>query len=60
MNKHVTPQILRHTTATLALQNGMPIADISKLLGHEKIETTMIYAHTCMETVQAGHRKYVV
>jgi integrase/recombinase XerD len=60
MNKHVTPHILRHTTATLALQNGMPIADISKLLGHEKIETTMIYAHTCMESVQAGHRKYVV
>lgn len=60
MQKRVTPHILRHTTATLALQNGMPIADISKLLGHEKIDTTMIYAHTCMESVQAGHRKYVV
>ena len=58
--KRVTPHIIRHTTATIALQNGMPIADISKLLGHEKIETTMIYAHTCMESVQAGHRKYVV
>lgn len=60
MHKHVTPHILRHTTATLALQNGMPIADISKLLGHEKIDTTMIYIHSSMETVQAGHRKYVV
>lgn len=60
MQKHVTPHVLRHTTATLALQNGMPIADISKLLGHEKIDTTMIYVHTCMESVQAGHRKYVV
>lgn len=60
MQKHVTPHILRHTTATIALQNGMPIADISKLLGHEKIDTTMIYAHTCMESVQVGHRKYVV
>lgn len=60
MRKHVTPHILRHTTATLALQNGMPIADISKLLGHEQISTTMIYAHTCMESVQAGHKKYVV
>ncbi len=57
---HVTPHILRHTTATLALQNGMPIADISKLLGHEKIDTTMIYAHTCMESVQEGHKKYVI
>lgn len=60
MQKHVTPHVLRHTTATLALQNGMPIADISKMLGHEKIDTTMIYAHTCMESVQAGHRKYVI
>lgn len=60
MQLHVTPHILRHTTATLALQNGMPIVDISKLLGHEKIETTMIYAHTSLDSVQAGHRKYVV
>lgn len=60
MSKRVTPHVLRHTTATLALQNGMPIADISKLLGHEKIDTTMIYAHTCMDAVQAGHRKYIV
>lgn len=59
-NKHVTPHVLRHTTATMALQSGMPIEDISKLLGHERIDTTMIYAHTSMETVQAGHRKHVV
>lgn len=58
--KHVTPHILRHTTATVALQNGMPIEDISKLLGHESIDTTLIYAHTSMETVRAGHQKYIV
>lgn len=58
--KHVTPHILRHTTATMALQSGMPIEDISKLLGHEKIDTTMIYAHTSMESVQAGHRKHII
>lgn len=58
--KTVTPHVLRHTTATLALQNGMPIADISKLLGHEKIDTTMVYAHTSTESVQAGHKKYVI
>lgn len=60
LQKHITPHVLRHTTATIALQNGMPIADISKLLGHEKIDTTMIYAHTSMESVQSGHRKYVI
>ena len=58
--KNVTPHVLRHTTATLALQNGMPIADISKLLGHESIDTTMVYAHTSTETVQAGHKKYII
>lgn len=56
----ISPHILRHTTATIALQNGMPIADISALLGHENIDTTMIYAHTSTDSVQSGHRKYVV
>lgn len=58
--KHVTPHVLRHTTATMALQSGMPIEDISKLLGHENIDTTMIYAHTSMDSVQSGHKKYIV
>lgn len=60
ISKPVTPHVLRHTTATTALQSGMPIEDISKLLGHESIDTTMIYAHTSMESVQAGHRKHIV
>lgn len=59
-DKTVTPHILRHTTATIALQRGMPITDISKLLGHEKIDTTMIYAKTSLVNIQAGHRKYIV
>lgn len=60
ISKPITPHVLRHTTATTALQSGMPIEDISKLLGHESIDTTMIYAHTSLESVQAGHRKYIV
>lgn len=59
-NKTITPHVLRHTTATTALQSGMPIEDISKLLGHESIDTTMIYAKTSLENVQAGHRKHIV
>lgn len=58
--KRITPHILRHTTATTALRNGMPIADISKLLGHEKIDTTMIYAKSSLSDVQAGHKKYII
>lgn len=60
IQKHVTPHVLRHTTATMAMESGMPIVDISKLLGHEKVDTTMIYAHVSNADVQAGHRKHVV
>lgn len=60
IQRHVTPHVLRHTTATMALKSGMPIADISKLLGHEKVDTTMIYAHVSTEDVQTGHRRHVV
>lgn len=60
VGKHITPHILRHTTATNAMRNGMPVEDISKLLGHSKIDTTMIYAKTSLANVQAGHKKYIV
>lgn len=60
ISKHVKPHVLRHTTATTAIQNGMPIEDISKLLGHSKIDTTMIYAHTSIEHVQLEHKKYII
>ena len=60
IGKHITPHILRHTTATIALNGGMPIEDISKLLGHESVDTTMIYAKTSMEDVRMRHKKYVV
>ena len=58
--KEVSPHILRHTTATTALQSGMPISDIRILLGHENLETTMIYAETSVENVRAGHKRHIV
>lgn len=60
VGKHVTPHVFRHTTATSALQSGMAIADISKLLGHESIDTTMIYTHSSVQDVQAAHKKHIV
>lgn len=60
VKKPVSPHVFRHTTATTALSNGMPIEDISSLLGHENIATTMIYAKASVENVQNGHKKYVV
>lgn len=57
---HVTPHVLRHTTATTAIENGMPLEDISKLLGHSNINTTLIYVKTTVEHVKAEHKRCVV
>lgn len=45
ITKHVTPHTLRHAFATHALRAGNDIRTIQDLLGHEHVETTMIYLH---------------
>lgn len=59
-DKHITPHTMRHTTATQALKNGMPIQDIQKLLGHENVATTMIYAKTSLDEVRSKHQTCVL
>lgn len=58
--KHVTPHIIRHTTATQAINNGMAIEEISKMLGHASVETTMIYAKVSKENIQTQHSKCII
>lgn len=58
--KNAHPHRFRRTAATLALNRGMPIEQVSQMLGHEKIETTTIYARSDKENVKASHKKYVV
>lgn len=41
--KAVTPHVLRHTFATLALQKGISLAAVQKMLGHDRLATTEIY-----------------
>ena len=43
ITQDVTPHILRHTFATLALQKGISLASVQKALGHDRLETTAIY-----------------
>ena len=56
----VTPHVIRHTTATLSLQSGMPMTQVQKLLGHSNITTTQIYAETSQEDVRISHQRFVV
>lgn len=44
IKKHVTYHLSRHSFAVLALNYGMPIESVSKILGHTNITTTQIYA----------------
>lgn len=53
----VSPHRLRHTLATRLLNVGMDIVSIQRLLGHEKLETTMIYAHVHDITVERDFRQ---
>lgn len=56
----ITPHILRHTFATLAVQNGMDITKVQKALGHSSVTTTQIYAETTQADVAIQHQKYVI
>jgi integrase/recombinase XerD len=60
IHKHVTPHVIRHTTATIGLHNGMSINELSMLLGHSNIETTMIYAKTSYDAVKSAHSKCII
>lgn len=56
---HVHPHKFRRTLATHAIDKGMPIEQVQRLLGHAKIETTMHYAMVNQNNVKASHRKYL-
>ena len=55
---NVHPHRFRRTIATDLLNRGMPIEQVKEFLGHEKLDTTMIYCTVREENVQASHRKY--
>ena len=56
---HVTPHIFRHTTATTALDRGMDVVTVSRLLGHERVETTMEYITTDSSSMKDKHTNYI-
>lgn len=55
----VHPHRFRRTMATRALNKGMPIQEVQILLGHSKIDTTMIYCSVDEDNIKLSHKKYV-
>lgn len=55
----VHPHKFRRTLATMAIDKGMPIEQVQKLLGHVKIDTTLHYAMVNQTNVKMAHRKFI-
>lgn len=53
------PHLFRHTSATDALQNGMDVTQVQRILGHSSLDTTMIYAKVSDADVARNHTKYI-
>ena len=55
--KQKSPHVLRHTFATHLLDEGASLVAIQKLLGHQDLATTQIYAHNTLEQLKKIHKQ---
>ncbi len=55
----VHPHKFRRTMATRAIDKGMPIEQVQKILGHSQIDTTMQYAMVNQANVKSSHQRYI-
>lgn len=55
----IHPHKFRRTMATRAIDKGMPIEQVQKILGHSQIDTTMQYAIVNQLNVKNSHQKYM-
>ena len=59
LDQRVHPHKFRRSMATRAIDKGMPIEQVQKLLGHQQIDTTMHYAMVNQSNVKISHRKFI-
>lgn len=57
--ERIHPHKFRRTMATRAIDKGMPIEQVQKILGHSKIDTTMQYAIVNQTNVKISHQKFI-
>jgi integrase/recombinase XerD len=57
ITKRVSPHVLRHSVATTLLERGMSLEHIQQFLGHEKLETTQIYATSTTAMIQESYQQ---
>jgi integrase/recombinase XerD len=53
------PHLIRHTTATMMLNNGAKLEEVQAYLGHEDPSTTLVYAKLSTEAVRSAHKKCI-
>ena len=57
--ENVHPHRFRRTLATNMIEKGIPIEQVQKVLGHTKIDTTLLYANVNQSTVKLNHSKFI-
>ena len=57
--KKAHPHKFRRTLATTVIDKGMPIEQLQRLLGHKRIDTTLMYAMVKQSNVKMAHRKFI-
>ena len=57
--ENVHPHRFRRTLATNLIGHGMPIQEVSRLLGHENLDTTMTYCYVDQKSVKSSYQKYL-
>ena len=55
----VHPHKFRRTLATMAIDKGMPIEQVQRLLGHQSIDTTLQYAMVNQNNVKLSHHRFL-
>ncbi len=58
LGRNIYPHLLRHTYATISIENGADVTYVSEQLGHKSIETTMIYVHCDVADRVAKHQRF--